>query len=77
MMLVANISLMLSYSFYRFPFVGPSVAGAQSGDGQTLLPQAAAKVLPPVASHSRTLVPFPVCLTSLHSEATSRKQWKP
>ncbi|XP_055447305.1 histone-lysine N-methyltransferase 2C isoform X5 [Bubalus kerabau] len=27
----------------RFPFVGPSVAGAQSGDGQTLLPQAAAQ----------------------------------
>ena len=76
MMLVANISLMLSYSFYRFPFVGQSVAGAQSGDGQTLLPQAAAQVLPPVASHSRTLVPFPVCLTRLHSEATSRKQWE-
>ena len=58
MTLVADISLMLSYSFYRFPFMGQSVAGAQSGDGQTLLPQAAAQVLPPVASHSRTPVPF-------------------
>lgn len=61
-MLVPNISLMLSYSFYRFPFMGQAVTGTQSGDGQTLLPQAVAQVLPPVTRHSRTPVPFPVCL---------------
>ena len=62
MMLVPDISLMLSYSFCRFPFMGQAVTGTQSGDGQTLLPQAVAQVLPPVTRHSRAPVPFPECL---------------
>ena len=39
--------------FHRFPFMGQSVTGTQTGDGQTLLPQAVTQVLLLVTSRLR------------------------